>query len=157
MSDSEYTWITDAAARIKFELPKNWTITRPAESTGISGLLAESPDHAVAIECVFISRGEPEVVAEEKRMVSELDKQLTEVKVTAPATNVVLNGLRVFGISGTGRNDGVQVQWFSLAYGDGLGHGMLVTILMQLAKIAEWTPVRDRIAKSIQPFEPPPE
>ncbi len=152
--DIEYIWITDADARIKFELPTSWS-RKPPSNPGTTGVKAMAPDETAALDFVFISRGTPETVAEEKRILGELDKHLTDVRVTAPASNIMQGTLRVFGMAGVGKADGISITWYSAAYGDGMGHGVLVTGLIHTAKLAAHKNEIDRISRSIMPYAPP--
>ena len=157
MSDQiEFEWVFDVESKIRLEVPKNW-LRKPPRDPATVGFKIMAPDESAAVDFVFISKGAPEAADHERRIMVELEKNLTDMRPTLPAGHAMQNGLRVFGMTGVAKTKagGMDVNWYALAYGDGQGHAVLVTILLQSAKVDEVKPITDRIATSIGPYTPP--
>jgi hypothetical protein len=152
MSD-EYKWEMDTTAGIKIELPAAW-VKKPPQADLPNGLLYQAPDSSVGIEMVFVTKGPPEVQADEKRMMDGLQKKFTDVQVTKPPSMGQNNGLKVFAVAGTAKLKGIPVNWYSLAFGDGKGHGLLALIVASPAGAQHADEVA-RIYNSVQLVKPP--
>jgi len=91
-------------AGIQMEIPAGWKAEPDGETLTIT-----APDSSISI--VFWALGETSFDDAIKALDQELDKVLKHVKVTEPAKEDTLNGMRTVGESGTAEVDGVKLEW----------------------------------------------
>jgi hypothetical protein len=148
---TEYRWESHAEAGVKLELPTDWTMGTP-ELELENSKVAVSPDRQVTLEFSFITRGAVEVAHDERAMLQALDKVMTDVVVTHPASHAMQHGLHVFGVRGKGQLKGRTAEWMFLAFGDGKGHGLLLNVLANAGVMATKEAQIARITMSVQPL-----
>jgi hypothetical protein len=118
-TDVAYQWETHKQTNIKFELPTTWKM----EVAG-NTLVAKTPTPAAGIEFVAAAGGLA-AKNDERAMLIEVGKVLQGAKFTSPLKPASQHGLKGFVATGSGKKNGVDVEWFTSALGDGKGHAML--------------------------------
>jgi hypothetical protein len=143
MDTQAFRWETETAANIKFEIPSEWM--RVAREN-VSVFHSARP--GVAIEFVSMTEGP---AAEEKLLLGELDKMLTNPTITHPTTAVRQHGLSGHAFGGSAKKNGLAVEWFSLWLGDGAGKGVCIVGYAAADLIATQKQALMRILDSVQP------
>jgi hypothetical protein len=115
----KYQWETHKKTNVKFEIPTTWAVEAKGDV-----LVAKTPTPGAGIEFVAASGGLA-AKSDEKAMLVEVGKVLQGAKLTSPLKPAAQHGLTGFVATGTGTRDGVAVEWFTSALGDGKGHAML--------------------------------
>jgi hypothetical protein len=98
---------------MKFDLPTSWKIET-------KGDVLVATTTGAGIEFVGATSG---VAAknDEKAMMAEVGKILQNVKFTSKMKPVEQHGAKGFVVTGTGKKDGAEVEWFTSAIGAGKG------------------------------------
>lgn len=154
MSD-EYRWVSNADAKIKFELPASWTDKEPTEDLPPNSRITMSPDNRVSLEYTWITQGAPEAAQDERKLLDILKTKVSAVEVTRPASTAIQNGLQVFGIAGRGKINEAYAEWVFLTFGDRMGKGLLINI-MAIDGMRPKQDIITRITMSVQPLEEAP-
>lgn len=137
-----YRWETHKSTHMKFELPATWTISTQGDVLVAKGA-------GVGIEFVGASSALA-AKNDEKAMVTEVGKILQNAKLTSKLKPVEQHGSKGFVVTGTGKKDGADVDWFSSAVG-GKG-GALLALGFYSPNIAPATKAQMvRVLDSIQP------
>src|SRR5690348_14708323 len=118
MDTQTYRWETESGANIKFEIPSDWMRAGRENVT-----VFHSATPGVAIEFVAMTNGP---AAEEKLLLGELDKMLTNPTITHPTKPIQQHGLSGHACGGSAKKNGLAVEWFSIWLGDGVGKGVCV-------------------------------
>lgn len=151
MNIPDYRWESNEQAGMRIELPGTWTV-EPSALDLPHAFAAKSPDGKIRIEYVFITQGAVEVAHHERAMLAALDKQVSDVKVTKPASRAMQHGLHVFGIAGSGHREEHGVDWVCLAFGDGKGHGLLLNVVADDGEVHGKAATITRITMSVSPL-----
>ncbi len=118
----QFRWEVRSEAKVKLELPTSWKESRPEPNI----LVISSPDDEVAIEIVFIDGPHTGAKFDDSYVMGSLKNKLGELKIMNPPTNFEQNGLHGFSVGGGAKaSDGKVMQFFSIALGDGKGHGLV--------------------------------
>jgi len=154
MSD-EYRWVTNADAKIKFELPASFTDRPPTTELPPNSGIVMSADNRVNLEYTWVTQGAPEAAQDERKLLDILKTKVSAVEVTRPASTAIQNGLQVFGIAGTGKVGENRADWVFLAFGNRAGQGLLLNIIAVDGIRPRWEDIVTRITMSVQPAEGP--
>jgi hypothetical protein len=103
--------------QLAFELPTSWK----REAKG--DVMVITTDGA-GVELVAATGG-IEAKNDEKAMLEAVGKSLKNARFTSKMKPVKQNGLTGFVATGKGEKNGMQVDWFTAALGDGHGHAIL--------------------------------
>jgi hypothetical protein len=140
-----YRWEVHKATNLKFELPTSWAMEQSGDV-----LLAKTPTPAVVIEFVAATGG-LEAKNDEKAMLAAVASSLKGARFTSRLKAVQQHGLKGVVATGTGTRDGVQIEWFTAALGDGAGHAMLTLGMYRPTAPTAYKEQLLRVINSIQP------
>ncbi len=114
-------WEKFAGANIKFALPAMWN---HMEKENERVVVVHSVTSGIGLEFVAFTSPEQAGV-EEKMLMDELSKMLTDPKPTHPPQVIRQHGLDGQTVRGTATKDGRPVEWFSICLQNAQGRGVL--------------------------------
>jgi len=144
---TDYRWETHTDSNVKLEIPTSWKMTRDGDDK----LTVSSPDGGIELAFDFVRHGAAEAEADEKALLGHLKDRMTDAKIVKPFAPKQQHGLHGNGLAGTGTRDGAAIEWFSVALGDGKGHGVVALAIAGAGKMAEHGEEMMRVIGSIQP------
>ncbi len=119
-SNGSVKWEVFANANIKFAVPIEWERGEQENRA----VVVRSKATGIVIELVAVDNA-AEAGPEEKILMAELNKILTDAQVTHPLKAIQQHGLTGQALGGSALKGGRPVEWFSLYLRDASGKGVL--------------------------------